>query len=131
MTVSAIETTVSSVNDLYGKQVGTVAGSTAEVFLQNRDLTSNAFDDLSHVLEAFENGKVDAVVFDAPILAYYVLTDGAKFGQLVGPAFQIESYGIALPSNSEWLEPINQALLKLREDGTYTEIYRKWFGEAP
>jgi polar amino acid transport system substrate-binding protein len=131
MTVSAIETSVSSVNDLYGKQVGTVKGSTAEVFLQNRDLATVAFEDLSHVLEAFEEGDVDAVVFDAPILAYYVLTDGAKFGQLVGPTFQQESYGIALPSDSEWLEPINQSLLALREDGTYAELYRKWFGENP
>lgn len=131
MTVSAIETSVSSVNDLYGKRVGTVGGSTAEVFLQNRDLNSAAFSDLKHVLEAFEKGEVDAVVFDAPILAYYVLTDGAKFGQLVGPTFQLESYGIALPSDSEWLEPINQSLLALREDGTYAELHRKWFGENP
>jgi len=33
MTISAIKSSVSSVNDLYGKRVGTVAGSTAEAFL--------------------------------------------------------------------------------------------------
>ena len=131
MTISAIESSVSSVNDLYGKRVGTVTGSTAEAFLQNRDLKRFALDDLSDVLKAFEEGDLDAVVFDAPILAYYVLTDGAKFGQLAGPTFQHESYGIALPSGSELVEPINQALLELREDGTYAQIYRKWFGENP
>lgn len=131
MTISAIESSVSSVNDLYGKRVGTVAGSTAEAFLQNRDLKNRAMDDLSDVLRAFENGDLEAVVFDAPILAYYVLTDGAIFGQLAGPTFQHESYGIAFPSGSPMIEPINQALLELREDGTYSEIYRKWFGESP
>ncbi|MEO9457528.1 MAG: transporter substrate-binding domain-containing protein [Lentilitoribacter sp.] len=131
MTVSAIESSVSSVNDLYGKRVGTVAGSTAEVFLQNRDLNAYALSDLNDVLRAFENGDTDAVVFDAPILAYYVLTDGAEFGELVGPTFQLESYGIALPSGSEWIEPINQSLLELREDGTYAELHRKWFGSSP
>ena len=58
-------------------------------------------------------------------------TDGARFGQLSGPTFQHENYGIALPSGSELVEPINQALLELREDGTYAQIYRKWFGENP
>jgi len=88
-------------------------------------------DDLSDVLRAFESGDLEAVVFDAPILAYYVLTDGAIFGQLAGPTFQNESYGIAFPSGSPMIEPINQALLELREDGTYSEIYHKWFGESP
>lgn len=69
MTISAIESSVSSVNDLYGKRVGTVAGSTPEAFLQNRDLNGYAMDDLNDVLQAFENGELDAVVFDAPILA--------------------------------------------------------------
>ena len=83
------------------------------------------------VLLAFEAGDLDAVVFDAPILAYYVVTDGAEIGQLAGPTFQHESYGIALPSGSDLIEPINQALLKMREDGTYAQLYRKWFGENP
>jgi polar amino acid transport system substrate-binding protein len=131
MTISAIESSVSSVNDLYGKRVGKVAGSTAEAFLQNRDLNGYALNDLSDVLRAFEDGDLDAVVFDSPILAYYVKTDGARFGQLAGPTFQHENYGIALPSGSELVEPINQALLELREDGTYAQIYRKWFGENP
>jgi polar amino acid transport system substrate-binding protein len=131
MTISAIESSVSSVNDLYGKRVGTVAGSTAEAFLQNRDLNGYALNDLSDVLRAFEDGDLDAVVFDSPILAYYVKTNGARFGQLAGPTFQHENYGIALPSGSELVEPINQALLELREDGTYAQIYRKWFGENP
>ena len=131
MTISAIESSVSSVNDLHGKRVGKVAGSTAEAFLQNRDLNGYALNDLSDVLRAFEDGDLDAVVFDSPILAYYVKTDGARFGQFAGPTFQHENYGIALPSGSELVEPINQALLELREDGTYAQIYLKWFGENP
>ncbi len=131
LTVSAIESSVSSVNDLYGKRVGTIEGSTAEAFLQNRELNGRGYNDLDTMLGAFEDGELDAVVFDSPILAYYVLTGGAKFGQLAGPTFQHESYGIALPSDSEWIEPINQSILKFREDGTYAEIYLKWFGESP
>ena len=71
---------------------------------------------------------MDAVVFDAPILAYYVNNEGYNSAQLVGPVFLRENYGIILPPNSPLAEEINQSLLRLREDGTYGEIYRKWFG---
>ena len=131
MTISAIESSISSVNNLYGKRVGTVSGSTVQTFLQNRDLNGIAMKDLTDVIKAFKDGELDAVVFDAPILAYYVLTDGAEFGQLTGSTFQHESYGIALPSDSELIEPINQSLLELRENGTYAELHRKWFSENP
>ncbi|WP_127170421.1 transporter substrate-binding domain-containing protein, partial [Xanthomonas perforans] len=29
------------------------------------------------------------------------------------------------------VEPTNEALAAMKEDGTYDEIYQKWFGEAP
>lgn len=131
MTVSAIESSVSSVNDLYNKRIGTVTGSTAAAFLEDRDLRGRFSNDLVELLQTFEDGELDAVVFDAPILAYYVHTTGADFAELAGPTFQHESYGIAMPTDSPLIESINQSLLKLREDGTYAELHRKWFGEDP
>jgi len=47
---------------------------------------------------------------------------------VVGPIFQDESYGIALPTGSPLREPINEALLTLRQDGTYDAICERWFG---
>ncbi|MGI9368449.1 MAG: transporter substrate-binding domain-containing protein [Ruegeria sp.] len=35
---------------------------------------------------------------------------------------------MAFPTGSPLVEDVNQALLALREDGTYDEIYSKWFG---
>ena len=128
LTVAAIESSVSSVGVLYGKRVGTTAGSTAADFLQDRDIRFRGFADLDQLIDAFEANELDAVVFDAPILAYYVNTGGAEIAQLVGPVFLPENYGIALPTGSTLAEPINQGLLKLRENGTYDRIYRTWFG---
>ncbi len=128
MTVNAIQSSVQSVNDLYGKRVGTTSGSTAAQFLDGRDLAYSGFDDLDSLLAAFEEGQVEAVVFDSPILSYYVNTAGSGRAELVGPAFLRENYGFALPSGSDLREPINRILLRMREDGTYDRIYRKWFG---
>ena len=130
MTVEAIQSSVASVNDLYGRRVGTTEGSTAASFLDDRDLRFRGFAGLAPLIDAFESGELDAVVFDAPILAFYVNTDGAEIGELVGQVFLRESYGIALPTGSALAEPINQSLLKLRENGTYETIYRQYFGAS-
>ncbi|WP_230966452.1 transporter substrate-binding domain-containing protein, partial [Nostoc commune] len=41
--------------------------------------------------------------------------------------FREESYGIISPNNSPYRKPINQALLSLKENGTYQSLYDKWF----
>ena len=47
---------------------------------------------------------------------------------MTGGVFLRENYGIVFPTGSPLVEDVNQALLGLREDGTYDQIYRKWFG---
>lgn len=131
MTVEAIQGSVNSINDLYGKQVGTIENSTSAVFMDGRDIAYRSYADLDALLAAFEDRKIDTVLFDAPVLAYYVNHQDAQNAELVGPMFKRENYGIAMPSGSPLVEDINQALLTLRENGTYDEIYRKWFGAVP
>lgn len=128
MTVDAIQANVADINDLYGKSVGTIAGSTASDFLDKRDIKFFGYTDINLLIEAFEAGEIGAVVFDAPILAYYVNAQKDNKARLVGKVFLAENYGIALQSNSPLSEQINQSLLELREDGTYDRVYRKWFG---
>jgi len=128
MTVDAIQNSVNSVKDLYSKRVGTISGSTASAFLNDRDLSYRGYDDFGDLTRAFEEGMLDAVVFDAPILAYYTNTQGQDSAALVGNVFLPENYGIALPVGSDLKEPINRALLKLRENGAYEQIRRKYFG---
>ncbi|WP_170427590.1 transporter substrate-binding domain-containing protein [Ruegeria arenilitoris] len=128
MTVEAISGNVNSVNDLYGKQVGTISGSTAANFLNRREVEFNGYEDLDSMLTAFREKELDAVVFDAPILSYFASHEGRRVATMTGGVFLRENYGIAFPTGSPLVEDVNQALLALREDGTYDEIYRKWFG---
>ena len=126
VTVEALQGSVSSLSDLDGRRVGTVSGSTSAEFLGQRDLEFTGFPDPSIMLEGFKTGQLDAVVFDAPILAYFVQTDGS--GQLLDRIYRPENYGIALPSGSDLREPIDQSLLRLRESGAYDAIIERWFG---
>ncbi|MGH1463914.1 MAG: transporter substrate-binding domain-containing protein [Cognatishimia sp.] len=128
MTIEAINHNVNTVNDLYGKRVGTLHGSTAAAYLDGRDLSYRSFDDLKDMTDAFEALELEAVIFDAPVLAYYAKHKGQGLADLTGPIFLRENYGIALPSGSPLIEPINQKLLEMREDGSYDALHAKWFG---
>jgi len=130
LTVDAIQSSVNSINDLYDKQVGTIDGSTASAFMDGRGLTHIGYPGLDELIAGFETGELDAVVFDAPILAFYAAHSDGK-AKLAGPVFLRENYGVALPTGSPLAERLNQSLLKLREDGTYGTIYREWFGVPP
>lgn len=130
LTIGALQSNIASPNDLFGKKIGTIAGSTASAYMDDRDISYRQSPNLENLLQSFEDGELDAVVFDAPILAFYVKNSNGA-AKLASPVFRRENYGIALPSGSELAEPINQSLLKLREDGTYNSIYRRWFGRNP
>ncbi len=72
-------------------------------------------------------GQADAVVFDSPVLLYYAAHEGKGKVNLVGPVFRKESYGIIFPQNSPYRRHVDNALLTLKENGTYQRLYDKWF----
>lgn len=130
MTVQAIEGSISSISDLEGKRVATTRGSTTSAFLDDRGIDHARVEDMTELLDLFESGAVDAVVFDGPILAYYIQNQATGSPRLIPQVFRRESYGVALPQGSALTEDINRGLLELRESGEYDEIRRAWFGST-
>jgi glutamine transport system substrate-binding protein len=49
----------------------------------------------------------------------------------VGPLYEGQQYGIAFTEGSEWTDAANKALAEMKSDGSYAEIYQKWFGALP
>ncbi len=47
---------------------------------------------------------------------------------MVGPEFEHGQVAILVQLNSPLRKKIDRALLVLRENGTYGQIYDKWFG---
>ncbi|MGB3245142.1 MAG: transporter substrate-binding domain-containing protein [Sulfitobacter sp.] len=130
MTVEAIQSNVQSINELDGRSVGTIGGSTSAELLDARNISYTAFTDLNEMLGDFETKTLDAVVFDAPILAYYIQNRGSGKGRLMERIFKPENYGIALQAGSPLREDINRSILHLRENGVYDQLIAKWFGSA-
>ncbi|WNL38962.1 transporter substrate-binding domain-containing protein [Halomonas sp. PAMB 3232] len=125
---------VEEIDDLEGLSIATKIGSTSYNFLQQElgeDADITPYPGTADMYMALLGRNVDAVLYDAPNVAYFSQTRGEGRTKVVGPLYEGQQYGIVFHKGSEWLEPSNEALAAMREDGTYDEIYEKWFGEAP
>jgi polar amino acid transport system substrate-binding protein len=57
---------------------------------------------------------------------------GGKFKTVSDKEFVPEQYGIAVKKgNAELLAKLDKGLADIKADGTYDEIYKKYFGAAP
>jgi len=128
-TVGRLSSNIESIADLYDKKVATVAGTSSAKFVDRIQLAAIKVPDVAEAEELLLNKKVDAVIFDSPVLRYFETNRGAGRVEVVGPLYDPQAYGIVLPSGSVAAEPINQALLTLNEAGTTESIRARWFGE--
>lgn len=127
LTIQTLKGDINGPEDLAGRKVGTTTGSTAATYLKTLDVTATEFSKITEAFTALENRQLDAVVFDSPVLLYYAATQGRNKVQIVGPMLRKENYGILFPRGSVLRKPVNEALLTLRENGTYDDLYTKWF----
>lgn len=128
LTVEKIESKIGSPGDLLGKTVCTVAETTSPAALKKLGVESIGMPRIEDCYAGMSNGTFEAVVFDAPVLRYYVAHDGAGIAELAGPVFKDEDYGILFPIGSALGDQVDQALLSVQEDGEYDLLRQKWFG---
>ena len=124
---------IESLEDLDGKKVSTKIGSTSYEYLE-RNVGDRAeiapYPSTETMYMALTGGAVDAVLYDMPNLSFFASRSGADV-RIVGPLYEGADNGMAFPKNSEWVAKVNDALASMKADGTYDQIYKKWFGELP
>ncbi|KGP91058.1 hypothetical protein N780_17520 [Pontibacillus chungwhensis BH030062] len=123
---------IQSIDDVDGKEVGVKTGTTSEAYLkENTEAKIKAFPQIINAYMDVRNGRVDASLYDKPNVEFYIQESGEGELKTVGETLQGESYGIAMEKGSDLVEPVNEALATLKENGTYDEIYEKYFGKKP
>lgn len=127
-TVQELHGTINGPEDLFGKKVATVAKSTAAAYLAGQGMSAELLENVDQAYRLLETGKVDAIVYDAPVLQHYAAKQGKGKVRVVGLMFQEKNYGMALRVHSPYRDKINVTLLKLMEEGGYQQIKEKWFG---
>ena len=90
------------------------------------------FESTPLALKELEAGGVDAVVADNGVVINYVTNNsGGKFKTVSDPVFQPEQYGLAVKKgNAELLAKLNKGLADIKADGSYAQIFAKYFGAA-
>ncbi|WP_008308890.1 basic amino acid ABC transporter substrate-binding protein [Leptolyngbya sp. PCC 6406] len=130
--VKAEDTATTSLADLEGKRIAVQIGTTgADQAAEIPGAVISTFDSAPLALQELANGNVDAVINDAPVTLDAIASGNINGLKVVGELLTEEFYGIALPKGSPNVEVINTAFAALIENGTYTEIYQKWFGTEP
>ena len=116
-----------------GVQTGTTGDEAVSKLLGKTSTSIKRFESTPLALKELESGGVDAVVADNGVIIHYVANNpGGKFKTVADPEFVPEQYGIAIKKgNTELAEKVNKGLADIQADGTYTQIYTKYFGAPP
>ena len=120
---------VKSLQDLAGKKVGVVTGSTGD------DISSRAFGKTNPDIRRFEstpvviselaNSGLDAAIGDNGVIAFRV-QEHKTLKTVSDPSFPKEYFGIVVKQGNKALQDkLNAGLAAIKADGSYATIYKK------
>ncbi len=123
---------ISALGDLKGRVVTFQLGDVAEEILGwEPGVDALGFADQERALADVLNGHADAFVGNRLTAIYYLQKmRRLEDMKIVGEPMSVTDYGMAVNSDHpELLEMLNGAIKRVKADGTYDRIYKKWFGE--
>lgn len=128
--VKASETGVKGYDDIKGKSVGTVTGTTYADFLNTLSPGNvKLFDSQATMLQAISNGDVYAAVTDQPVAAYGIKQNASLGLRMVNPAqphFQNKVGPAVRLDDKDRLAKIQSGLKTIKDSGEYKKIMEKW-----
>jgi polar amino acid transport system substrate-binding protein len=126
-----------SLEDLKGKKVGVQADTTGKDYATAASKKIGfevvVFNDLALQTNNVKSGRVDAAINDNGAL--YNFVQGNPDTEVTAEFNTGEQYGFAAkkgdPSGTKLLTMFNGLLTKAKSDGTYNQLFKKWFGVEP
>ncbi|MDH3308582.1 MAG: transporter substrate-binding domain-containing protein, partial [Acidimicrobiia bacterium] len=112
---------------LIGTQVGTTNYELAISLVAESRV--QAFDQFGFAIQALIAGDIDAVIIDDAAGLGYVGENADQIVTLDG-SLQSDPLGFIYPLGSDLVDPVNQALAVMKEDGTMVELGKKFFTDA-
>jgi ABC-type amino acid transport substrate-binding protein len=122
LTVRQLQGNVHGVTDLSKVRVGAVTGSSTEDTLNRLRIRFDGYPNAKEGLQAIRDGKLDAFVYDRPLLAWTINQDFRSSIELLDVTFDQQHYAFALPAGSPLRKPVSVALLK--------EVRSSWWGDT-
>lgn len=110
LTVERLDARIRGPEDLHRFEVGAIQATTGAAFLRDEKIVSHSYADADEALDALIGGQIDALVWDAPLLAATVADRPELAIELVPGVFQRQDYAIAVGEGSDLREAINRVL---------------------
>jgi polar amino acid transport system substrate-binding protein len=129
-TVTRLQSEIRGPADLPGKTIAATPGTIAGDYLTHFGLPFTAMANPDDGMRMLKDGEVQAVVLSAAVLQYLAAQPANRMLQVVGPIFRPYKIAMAVRDGSPLRKRINEALLAMYQDGTYEEIYAKWFAQS-
>ncbi|PQV54327.1 transporter substrate-binding domain-containing protein [Paraburkholderia sp. BL21I4N1] len=122
---------VKSVADLNGKKVSVQVGTKSVNFLRDNypQINRVEVEKNQEMFDLVGIGRADAAVTGKPAAYQFAKTRGGF--RVLDKQLTTEAYGIAVRKDEPELKnAFNTALAKIKADGTYAAIVKKWFGAS-
>lgn len=123
--IESIEDIVENEDLVLGTQTGTTNYETALQYLPEERI--QAFEQFPFAVQALIAGDIDAVIIDE-VAGLGYQGENAEELKLVGPSMSSDELGFVFPKGSDLVEPTNEALRAMVENGFFDEINPKYFG---
>lgn len=130
MTTLALTGQINSLADLPGRSVGVLRGSVAEPLARAEGMRVRTYARIGEAAEALSAGEIDAVVADAPVLEYHAFSHPEAGLRVVGPRFELDKYGFALPRGDDLTKRLTLHILAAQESGELEGLRETYFGAA-
>ena len=130
------DSSVKTLKDLAGKKVGVVNGSTGDDIASRQFGKTNSdirrFESTPVVISELVNNGLDAAIGDNGVISFRA-QDHKQLKTVNDPSFPKEFFGIVVKQgNKALLDKLNAGLAAVKADGSYANIYKKWFNaDAP
>ncbi len=128
LTVARLESEITNQQDLYKFNAGCVSWSTSVEYFNSHKLFAREFIQPSDGLKEVSLGKLDAMVYDAPMLRYWILHNHLDELTVLPCTFEKQNYAIALVQGSMWRKPFNQSILRMTRSEHWDETLAKYLG---
>ncbi|QDQ28488.1 transporter substrate-binding domain-containing protein [Chitinimonas arctica] len=123
---------IKEMNDAKALSIGAVRGTTAEKTIKQELPTTSviSFVDIDEAFKFLQQGKIDAVTYDEPILAGKLSQMPGKQQYEISPvSVSVKAYGIAVFKGEKRLvNVINDTLGEMERAGDAERIFNRWFG---
>lgn len=130
LTVGQLSNRIRSADDLGSVRVASVPGSTSAAWLQRQRIEYGHDASLDDALRNLAAGRVDAVVYDAPLLRWDIRQRYRNKLAVLPFTLERQDYAFALPNHSPLREAIDTSLLQRINAPDWNERLAKYFGDA-